>query len=110
MTTVPTTDGPAGDRPTDEPTRRRWLPAVLMLVAVGIAAGLPLFRNTIFYYWDDTAGAAVTQWRRIAEAVVEGHFPLLNLDMWRGGNFAAEAATGMWNPVMLLIAVATHLI
>lgn len=111
MTTISSTDDDlAGEQPPGETTGRRWLPAVLMLVAVGIAAGLPLFRNTIFYYWDDTAGAAVAQWRRIAEAVGEGHFPLLNLDMWRGGNFAAEAATGMWNPIMLLVALATHLI
>src|SRR2546430_10411202 len=32
----------------------------------------------------------------------------LELDMWRGGNFPAEAATGMWNPVVVLLAVATH--
>lgn len=112
MTTIPSTeDDQAGEREaTGEPRLRRWLPPVLMLVAVAVAAGLPLFRNTIFYYWDDTAGAAVAQWRRIAEAVVDGHFPLLNLDMWRGGNFAAEAATGMWNPVMLVLAVTTHMI
>lgn len=111
MTTIPATDDDlAGKQPVREPISQRWLPAVLMLVAVGIAAGLPLFRNTIFYYWDDTAGAAVAQWRRIAEAVTAGEWPLLNLDMWRGGNFAAEAATGMWNPVMLVLAVTTHLI
>src|SRR5262249_17558218 len=34
--------------------------------------------------------------------------PLLNLDMWRGGNFSAEAATGMWNPITVAVAIAVY--
>ena len=79
-----------------------------MLVAVAVGAGLPLVRNHIFYFWDDSAGAAVPVWHRIAQSVLHGHLPLLNLDMWRGGNFAAEAATGMWNPVMVAVAIAVY--
>src|SRR5690606_8524995 len=47
------------------------------------------------------AAAAAGVWHRVAEGVLGGEFPLLNLGMWRGGNFAAEAATGMLNPVLL---------
>ncbi|HEY0641643.1 MAG TPA: hypothetical protein VGD67_28790 [Pseudonocardiaceae bacterium] len=114
MATSPTavdTAGPAGPSHSSEPAPsglRRLLPPALMLLVVGVAAGVPLLRNTIFYYWDDSAAAATPVWRRMGEAAMEGRFPLLELDMWRGGNFAAEAATGMWNPIVLGLAVATH--
>lgn len=87
---------------------RRWVAPLVMLAAVGVAAGLPLIRNHSFYFWDDTAAVGVPMWHRIAQSVLHGHLPLLNLDMWRGGNFAAEAATGMWNPVVVLVAIAIY--
>jgi hypothetical protein len=87
---------------------RRLLVPALMLAAVLVGALLPLARNHIFYFWDDSAGAAVPVWHRVAQSVLHGHFPLLNLDMWRGGDFAAEAATGMWNPVLVALMVAAH--
>ncbi|AUS78678.1 hypothetical protein C1701_10215 [Actinoalloteichus sp. AHMU CJ021] len=89
------------------PSERVLAPAV-MLVLTGIAAGLPLVGNRIFYYWDDTAAAAVGIWHRVAEAVLAGRLPLLELDMWRGGNLVGEAATGMWNPLVLAANLATH--
>ncbi|HEY2696060.1 MAG TPA: hypothetical protein VGJ45_11370, partial [Pseudonocardiaceae bacterium] len=93
-----------------EPRVRRRPPVapLLMLVAVAAAAALPLVRNHIFYFWDDSAGAGVPVWHHIAQSVLHGHFPLLNLDLWRGGNFAAEAATGMWNPVVVVVAIAVY--
>lgn len=89
-------------------TRTRVLAVLAMLGTVTLAAALPLLRNTIFYFWDDTAAAAVPQWRRIAETVLSGELPLFHVDMWRGGNFAAEMATGIWNPVVVLLAVGTY--
>lgn len=79
-----------------------------MLAAVAVAAALPLVRNHIFYFWDDSAGVGVPVWHRIAQSVLHGRLPLLNLDLWRGGDFAAEAATGMWNPVVVAVAVAVY--
>ncbi|WP_130342738.1 hypothetical protein [Herbihabitans rhizosphaerae] len=93
----------------DRSTRlRRALPALAMLAMLVVAAGFPLLRNTIFFYWDDTVGSTVPIWRRLAESVLDGRLPLLEPDMWRGGAFAAEASTGMFNPVMMLIAVAVY--
>ena len=86
----------------------RFVPPLVMFAMVAIGAALPLARNHIFYFWDDTAGIGVPAWHRIAASVLHGHLPLLNLDMWRGGNFAAEAATGMWNPVTVAVAVAVY--
>lgn len=108
---VTASTAPVAARDTDPapPARRRpRLTVVLMLVAVVVAAGLPLVRNHIFYFWDDSAGVGVPVWHRIAQSVLHGHLPLLNLDLWRGGNFAAEAATGMWNPVVVAVAVAVY--
>jgi hypothetical protein len=87
---------------------RRLVPMAVMLMIVGAIAVLPMIRNHIFYFWDDSAAAAVPVWRRMAEVVLAGNFPLLELDMWRGGNFAAEAAIGMWNPVALGLAIVTY--
>jgi hypothetical protein len=89
---------------------RRLIPPVVMLALVGIAAALPLLRNTIFYFWDDTAGAAVPMFRRLGESILDGRLPLLQPDMWRGGAFAAEAATGIFNPLLVLLAVITYAI
>ena len=87
---------------------KRIAPPLSMIAVVLLGAALPMYRNHIFYYWDDTAAAAVPVWQRVGEAISQGRFPLLELDMWRGGNFAAEAATGLWNPVEVLLAVATQ--
>jgi hypothetical protein len=108
MGASPTTTGTEPDR--FGPVRRLAppLPPVLMVAIVAVAAAVPLLKNTIFYYWDDSAAAATPMWRRLGEALLEGRLPLLEIDMWRGGNLAAEAATGMWNPVVMALAVATY--
>lgn len=85
-----------------------WMPVTVMLVATLIGTLLPVLRTRVFYFWDDTAGVAVGVWQRIPESILSGSSPFLQLDMWRGGNFAAEAATGMWNPVMLGLMLGTY--
>jgi hypothetical protein len=81
-----------------------------MLAVVGVGAALPLIRNHIFYLWDDTAAAGLPNWLQMAESVTKGRIPLLELEMWRGGNFAAEGVGGMWNPVVVAVAVGTYFI
>lgn len=96
-------------RSTEAPSlRAKWLPVTTMLVATLIGTLLPVLRTRVFYYWDDTAAAAVGAWQRIPESILSGESPFLQLDMWRGGNFIAEAATGMWNPVMLGLMLGTY--
>lgn len=95
------------DAPASTMKQPRWLPASLMVVLVTAGFLIPLIRNSNFYYWDDTVGAAVGVWQRIGAAILEGRLPFLELDMWRGGNLLGEAATGMWNPVMASLMVAT---
>jgi hypothetical protein len=102
----------AGDAIDGGPTIRARLtgaaPMLAMLLAVLVGTILPVLRNPRFYYWDDTTGVAIGVWQRIAEQVLSGQVPFLQLDMWRGGNLIAEAATGMWNPVMLGLMVGTY--
>ncbi|HKN99203.1 MAG TPA: hypothetical protein VJX10_18935, partial [Pseudonocardiaceae bacterium] len=106
--TASTTPVAVGDIAPPQARRRPWVAVSLMLLAVAVAAAMPLARNHIFYFWDDSAGVGVPVWHRIAQSVLHGRFPLLNLDLWRGGNFAAEAATGMWNPVVVAVAIAVY--
>ncbi len=47
-------------------------------------------------------------WRNIADQLLDGRLPLLDLDLWRGGNYAAEAAFGLYNPLLLLLYVTTR--
>ena len=76
--------------------------AVVAMLAVVTAGGLmPALRTSRFYYWDDTQAAAVGVWQEIPEQLMAGNIPFLLIDMWRGGNFAAEAATGLWNPILV---------
>ena len=99
----------AGAPDVARPTRfGRVLPAASMLLFTAIGTLLPLVRTPNFYYWDDTAVAAAGVWQRIARSLLSGEMPFLQLDMWRGGNLAAEAATGMWNPVMVGLMMLTY--
>ncbi|EIE97495.1 hypothetical protein [Saccharomonospora glauca] len=69
-------------------------------VAVALLAQLPLVRNRIFYFWDDSAAQFLPMWRRLGERIAEGQWPpLLDVDSWMGGNLAAEALFGVYNPV-----------
>jgi hypothetical protein len=86
---------------------RGWVPVLSMLGVTLLGSLIPLVRTPGFYFWDDTAGVAVGVWQRIAADVLSGQNPFLQVDMWRGGNLIAEAATGMWNPVMLALMVGT---
>ncbi|HEV2777951.1 MAG TPA: hypothetical protein VGX25_00985 [Actinophytocola sp.] len=84
----------------------RYVAPVLMLGVVAVGAALPVLRNHIFYMWDDTAAVGLPNWLRMADAITHGRLPLLELDMWRGGDLAAEGVGGMWNPVIVLVAIA----
>ncbi|MFB8386183.1 hypothetical protein ACFC3F_03475 [Microbacterium sp. NPDC055910] len=105
-----TTDIQAGNETPDAIASRvrAFIPATAMVVLVVVGSLIPLLRNPVFYYWDDTAAVAVGVWQRIPAALLSGELPFLQLDMWRGGNLIAEAATGMWNPVMLGLMFVTH--
>jgi hypothetical protein len=69
-------------------------------VTVALLAQLPLVRNRLFYLWDDSAAQFIPMYRALGERVLAGHWPvLLDPGAWMGGNLAAEAMFGVWNPV-----------
>ncbi|KAF0963924.1 hypothetical protein MLGJGCBP_02740 [Rhodococcus sp. T7] len=74
---------------------------VLLAVAVAATAGIPLFSNRSFYFWDDSAAAFAPGWYAVGERLLAGSWPTLIPDMWAGGNLPAEALYGTYNPVIL---------
>ncbi|WP_243794150.1 GtrA family protein [Saccharopolyspora gloriosae] len=71
-------------------------------VLVALLAQLPVMVNPAFYFWDDSAAQFLPMWHRLGERVLAGQWPpLLEPDSWMGGNIAAEALFGVWNPVHL---------
>ncbi|MFC0546528.1 hypothetical protein [Kutzneria chonburiensis] len=95
----------AGDAGVEADQTSRWrrarLPLGVCVVVAGLAL-LPLIKNRIFYFWDDSAAVFVPSWRYMGTQLLSGHFPVLAHDLWMGGNISAEAQLSLWNPVMLL--------
>ncbi|GAA1977291.1 hypothetical protein [Catenulispora subtropica] len=97
--------------------RQRWLrplsprtdlgTAALVAAVVAVLAQIPLLTNRFFYLWDDSAAEFLPVWHRIGQDLLAGHWNPLVPDMWNGGNLAAEALFGIWNPLVLLDAVLT---
>lgn len=101
----------APDRDPDRPRAlRRFGPAIGLAVLVALLAQLPLLHNPAIYFWDDSAAQFIPTWRYLGEQLRAGNFPLLLPEFWAGGNLAAEALFGLWNPVCLVVAVIVSLI
>ncbi|RKT55108.1 hypothetical protein [Saccharothrix australiensis] len=84
-------------RPTRGP-----LVALGVCVAVVLIAQIPFLRNRLFYVWDDSAVQFLPTWHHLGDRLLAGEWPLLlDVDSWMGGNLAAEALFGVWNPVNL---------
>jgi hypothetical protein len=91
-----------------------WWREARALAAVAVAAALlallPVLRNHLFYYWDDSAAAFLPSWYRLGELLRHGQWPMLQPQLWMGGNFAAEAQLGLWSPVVCANAVLVSLL
>lgn len=76
---------------------------MVVACAVALLAQLPFLRNRLFYAWDDSAAQFLPTWHYLGQRLAEGDWPHpLSVDNWMGGNFAAEALFGQWNPVNLV--------
>ncbi|WKK11344.1 hypothetical protein QYN14_22000 [Rhodococcus ruber] len=76
-------------------------PPLVLALVVTVAAGIPVLSNRWFYYWDDSAAQFTGGWYTVGEHLLSGSWPVMLPDMWAGGNFAAEALFGIYNPVLL---------
>jgi hypothetical protein len=78
------------------------------LRAAGIAATtwlvalLAWWQKPFFYYVGDNPESFVPLWHHFGESLRAGQWPPMDPAGWMGGNYAAEAATALWNPVSLI--------
>ncbi|MGH3914934.1 MAG: hypothetical protein ACRDTC_16230 [Pseudonocardiaceae bacterium] len=97
MTTIPTT--------TQITSRLRrapeWSIAIGVCIATMMICTIPQWRGTFFYYIGDQHEQFMPMWHRFGEQLRSGHWLTMDPDGWMGGNYPAEALTGIWNPVNL---------
>ncbi len=89
------------------PTRRlpnapEWVVALGVAVVAMALCVIPQWRGTFFYYVGDQHEQFLPLWHHFGEQLRSGHWPTMEPDGWMGGNYAAEALTGIWNPVNLV--------
>lgn len=89
--------------------RLRRLPEWFVALSVGGMAMamcvIPQWRGTFFYYSyyiGDQHEQFMPMWHRLGEQLRSGHWLTMDPDGWMGGNYAAEALSGIWNPVNLV--------
>lgn len=81
--------------------RARVLPPLVVSLLVVVMALVPALRDPRFYLTDDSAAQFLPSWYHLGQELRAGRFPLLDPTLWAGGNIAAEALFGIWNPVLL---------
>ena len=81
--------------------RSRVVPPLLVALLVAAMAVVPALRDPRFYLTDDSAAQFLPSWYHLGQLLRTGEFPLLDPTLWAGGNIAAEALFGVWNPVLL---------
>jgi hypothetical protein len=86
--------------------RRRRTPDGVVALGVGALtaaiAVIPQWRGEFFYYVGDAPEQYTPLWHLFGQQLRAGQWPTMDPGGWLGGNYAAEAMTGLWNPVNLL--------
>ena len=88
----------------------RVVPPLAVALLVAAMALIPALRDHRFYLTDDSAAQFLPSWYHLGELLRSGQFPLLDPTLWAGGNIAAEALFGIWNPVLLATMVFVSLV
>ena len=88
----------------------RVVPPSAVAVLTAAMALIPALRDHRFYLTDDSAAQFLPSWYHLGELLRSGQFPLLDPTLWAGGNIAAEALFGIWNPVLLATMVFVSLV
>nr|WP_241769441.1 YfhO family protein [Rhodococcus opacus] len=78
-----------------------WMVALAVAVAAVAVATIPRIVYDRFYYGGDMLESFVPSWHRIGTELLAGRWLTVNPDAWIGGNYAGEAAYGLYNPVNL---------
>ena len=85
------------------PQRFRGLAPLVVVGAVLLGSVIVFIRSRDFFFWDDSAAVFLPTWYAAGTDLWQGHWPTLRPDLWMGGNWAAEAQFGLWNPVNLVM-------
>jgi hypothetical protein len=84
--------------------RARWLWPLVVCVVTAAYASIPYLAHPYFFQRGDTAAQFAPTWFHLGEMVRSGQWPpWLDPDAWAGGNYAAEALYGIYNPINLLV-------
>lgn len=79
-----------------------WLVALFLAVATAAIASIAQWRGAFFFYVGDQHEQFAPLWHVFGTSLRAGHWPTMDPAGWMGGNYAAEALTGIWNPVNLV--------
>lgn len=89
--------------PSERPRDIVW--ASIVGAVVLIAGLVPVAFNREFYFFADTPDGAFGQWYELGQQLLTGNWPLMNPAAWMAGNYAAEGQWGLWNPLVLGLAM-----
>lgn len=79
---------------------RRLLWPAVVIVATAVFATIPKLVTTWFYQRGDTAVQFAPTWFHLGELTRDGVYPAwMDPDTWAGGNYAAEALFGIYDPL-----------
>ncbi|MGY1835163.1 hypothetical protein ACI79P_08645 [Blastococcus sp. SYSU DS0510] len=79
-----------------------WLVALGVGVLTAVIGTIPQWRGEHFFYVGDQVEQFAPLWHVFGEQLRDGRWPTMDPAGWVGGNYAAEALLGIWNPVNLL--------
>jgi hypothetical protein len=103
--TVGADDTPPAGRSAGVLRRLRRTPEWLVALGVGLLSAaicvIPQWRGTFFFYVGDQYEQFAPLWHVFGEQLRAGQWPAMDPAGWSGGNYAAEALLGIWNPVNL---------
>jgi hypothetical protein len=95
-----------GELPAARPARGRLRWALATGVGVLLPALLLLIGDHRFFFYGDTQAAYVGWEYHLGRQLLEGHWPLVDPQAWRAGNFAAEGQAGLFDPLVMVIGLA----
>ena len=90
---------------------RRWLIDAAVVTAVTVTTALvALLFNPRFYYFDDTQSGSTGIWYRFGSRLLQAEFSYLDLSTWGSGNILVEGQWGVFNPLMVTIALSSRFV